>query len=68
MALAFAQQRIVGSLIGSRRDAVELLDLAAHHRITSLIERFPLEAVNEAFQRLRKNDIHFRAVISPDGL
>jgi alcohol dehydrogenase len=65
MALAFAQQRIVGSLIGSRRDAVELMDLAAHHHIAPLVERFPLEGVNEAFRRLRKNDIQFRAVISP---
>jgi D-arabinose 1-dehydrogenase-like Zn-dependent alcohol dehydrogenase len=66
MALAFAQQRIVGSLIGSRRDTAELLQLAAHHRIRPLIERFPMEAVNEAYHRLRNNDIRFRAVLSPN--
>jgi propanol-preferring alcohol dehydrogenase len=66
MALAFAQQRIVGSLIGSRRDTVELLNLAAHHRIKPLIERFSIEDVNTAFDRLRKNDIRFRAVLSPN--
>ena len=66
MALAFAQQRIVGSLIGSRRDTAELLQLAAHHRIKPMIERFPLEAVNEAFQRLRNNEVRFRAVLSPN--
>lgn len=66
MALAFAQQRIVGSLIGSRRDTMELLRLAAHHQIKPMTERFPLEAVNEAFARLRNNDIRFRAMLSPN--
>ena len=65
MALAFAQHRIVGSLIGSRRDTMELLQLAAHHRIKPMIERFPLDSVNEAFARLRNNDIRFRAVLLP---
>ena len=65
MALAFAQHRIVGSLIGSRRDTVDLLQLAAHHRIKPMIERFPLDSVNEAYERLRNNDIRFRAVLLP---
>jgi len=40
------QHRIVGSLVGSRRDMQELLQLAAKHKIRPMTEIFPLAQAN----------------------
>lgn len=60
-----AQQRVMGTFLGSRRDLQELLHLAALHRIRPLVEKYPLEQVNEVQQRLRENKVQFRAVLEP---
>ncbi len=65
MALALSQQTIVGSLIASRRDTEELLQLAAQQKIGAVVETFPLESVNQAFDKLRNNDVRYRAVLLP---
>jgi len=65
MALAFSQHHIVGSLIASRRDTQELLHLAAQNGIHAITETYGLEEANIAFDRLRKGEVRYRAVISP---
>ncbi len=60
-----AQQRVMGSFLGSRVQFQELLHLAVLHRIRPLLERYPLEQVNEVHQRLRENKVQFRAVLEP---
>jgi D-arabinose 1-dehydrogenase-like Zn-dependent alcohol dehydrogenase len=59
------QLRVVGSFFGSRQDLREVLKLAAEHGIKPLIERFPLDAVNAAHERMRANSVRFRAVLEP---
>jgi D-arabinose 1-dehydrogenase-like Zn-dependent alcohol dehydrogenase len=61
-----AQQRVMGTFLGSRVQLQELLHLAVLHRIRPLVERYPLEQVNEVHQRLRENKVRFRAVLEPD--
>ena len=38
-------------------------DGGGQHRITAEIERLPLEQVNVAYERLRRNDVRYRFVI-----
>ena len=57
------QLRVIGSFFGSRQDLVEVLALAEAHHIRPLIERFPLAEVNAAHQRLRRNEVRYRAVL-----
>lgn len=57
------QQRIVGMNIGSRQDLRELLQLAVRHNIRPRVEVYPLEEVNQVHQRLRDNEVRFRAVL-----
>lgn len=64
MALMVPQQRIIGSLVGSRQDMRELLQLAAEHNIRPLIETYPLEKANHVHDRLRANQVRFRAVLT----
>ena len=67
MAMALSQHNIVGSLIASRRDTQEVLLLAAQNKIHSVSEVFSLEDVNDAYEKLRANDVRFRAVLQPNG-
>ena len=62
---AFSQQRVIGSLIGTRRQQAELLDLAARRGIRPLTESYPLERVNEAHDRVRNRQVRLRAVLMP---
>jgi D-arabinose 1-dehydrogenase-like Zn-dependent alcohol dehydrogenase len=43
----------------------ELLRLAVLHGIRPVLEKYPLEQVNEVHQRLRENKVQFRAVLEP---
>jgi alcohol dehydrogenase, propanol-preferring len=60
-----AQQRLLGTFLGSRLDLQELLRLAVLHRIRPLVEKYPLNQANEVYQRLRDNKVQFRAVLEP---
>ena len=61
-----AQQRLVGSYLGSRQDLQELLRLAVQHDIHPILETYPLDQVNWVHQRLRDNEVRFRAVLTPN--
>jgi len=60
-----AQQRVMGTFLGSRLQLQELLQLAVLHGIRPVVEKYPLEQANEAQQRLRENKVQFRAVLEP---
>jgi uncharacterized zinc-type alcohol dehydrogenase-like protein len=60
-----AQQRVLGSCLGSRVDLMELLQLAVQHNIRPLVETYPLAEVNSVHQRARDNQVRFRAVLEP---
>ena len=64
-AFAFAQQRIIGSIIGTRRDQAELLDLVVRNNIRPVTEVYPLDEVNEVHDRLRDQKVRLRAVLTP---
>jgi len=62
---AFAQHRIIGSIIGTRRDQAELLDLAIRNDIRPVTEVYPLGEVNKVHDRLRQKKVWLRAVLKP---
>lgn len=63
--LAIQQQRVIGSLVGSRADMLELLRLAVLHGIRPLTETYGLDEVNAVHERMRSNQIRFRGVLMP---
>ncbi len=63
MAFTALQLRLIGSFFGSRADLLDVLALAEAHQITPVIERFRLDDVNIAHDRLRANRVRYRAVL-----
>jgi propanol-preferring alcohol dehydrogenase len=63
--LATREIHLVGSAVGSRQDARELLDLAAGGKIRCEVERLHLDAVGDALQRLREGRVRGRIVLVP---
>lgn len=56
---------IAGSNIGSPRDLREMLTVAARHNIQAVTERFPMRDANTAVTRVKKNQVRYRAVLTP---
>lgn len=63
--LITGQKVIRGSVIGTRDDMDAMLRFAADHGISPLVERHPLENVNEVLEKLRKGTVRLRAVLTP---
>ncbi|HET6570544.1 MAG TPA: NAD(P)-dependent alcohol dehydrogenase [Solirubrobacterales bacterium] len=52
---------------GSAIELLEVLDLARAGRIVPHVERFPLDRVEDAYDRMREGSLEGRAVICPHG-
>ncbi len=59
------QRAVAGSNIGSPRDIREMLDVAARHKIKAVTERFAMKDANTAVARVKKNQVRYRAVLTP---
>ena len=57
-----------GSLIGGIAETQEMLDFCGKHNITCDIELIPIQKINEAYERLVKNDVKYRFVIDMASL
>ena len=66
--LIFKRRRIAGSLIGGIAETQEMLDFCAEHGIVSDIEMIPMQAINEAYERMLKSDVKYRFVIDMASL
>ncbi len=66
--LIFGRKSVAGSLIGGLRETQEMLDYCAEHGIVADIEKIPISAVNEAFERTIKADVKYRFVIDMASL
>ena len=63
--LLVTQQRSVsGSDIGSRAAMIDMLRFADEHHIAPLVETRPMAEVNEAIERVRRNDARYRVVLT----
>lgn len=63
MSLISASKSICGSNIASVPVMKAMLRFAAQHGIKAQTELFPMDAVNTALDKLRKNRVHYRAVL-----
>jgi len=59
---------IAGSMIGGMPETQEMLDYCGRHNITSSVEVIPIQKINEAFERLLKQDVKYRFVIDMSTL
>ncbi len=66
--LVIRRRRLVGSLIGGIEETQEMLDFCAKHRIPSDVEVIPIQAVNEAYDRVVRGDVRYRFVIDMQSL
>ncbi len=57
------RRSLAGSSIGGMRETQEMLDYCAEHGIVSDIEVIPMSKVNEAYERVMKQDVKYRFVI-----
>ncbi len=63
--LLSGHRSVAGSPIGSRRELRAMLECAAVHDIVPVVESFPLEEAEAVLQRLRNDQVRFRAVLVP---
>lgn len=66
--LVFGRRNFSGSLIGGIKETQEMLDFCGRHAITSDIELIPIQAINEAYDRVVKNEVKYRFVIDMASL
>jgi len=59
---------IVGSMIGGTVETQEMLDFCAEKNIVADVEVIAMEYINQAFERMIKNDVKYRFVIDMASL
>ena len=63
--LIFEEKIINGSVIGTRKDMAELVELARGSGLKVIVETHKLAGANEVLARLKKSEIEARAVLVP---
>jgi uncharacterized zinc-type alcohol dehydrogenase-like protein len=59
---------IAGSMIGGMPETQEMLDYCGSHNIAADVEVIPIQKINEAFERMLKQDVKYRFVIDMSSL
>ena len=59
---------VAGSMIGGMPETQEMLDYCGEHNITADVEIIPIGEINEAFERMLKQDVKYRFVIDMASL
>ncbi|CAH9076270.1 unnamed protein product [Cuscuta epithymum] len=65
--LIFGKRAVKGSMIGSMQETQEMIDFCGEHNILCDIEMVKTDGINEAMERLAKNDVKYRFVIDIAG-
>jgi uncharacterized zinc-type alcohol dehydrogenase-like protein len=55
---------ISGSNIGSPHQIREMIEVAARHGVKAITEAFPMAKANEAIEKVKKNKVRYRAVLT----
>jgi len=63
MHLIFGRKNITGSLIGGIKQTQEMLNFASQHQIYAETELIQINQINSAYERVMKQDVHYRFVI-----
>jgi uncharacterized zinc-type alcohol dehydrogenase-like protein len=59
---------LAGSMIGGMPETQEMLDYCGERNITADVEVIPIQQINEAYQRMLKQDVKYRFVIDMSSL
>ncbi|KAJ3879486.1 GroES-like protein [Lentinula edodes] len=65
IALIGKRASIKGWPSGHAKDSEDAVAFAQKHNVKTLIEKFPLEKVNEAYNKMQSGQVRFRAVLTP---
>jgi len=63
LSLETRRRSIAGSIMGGIPETQEMLDFCAAHGIAADVEIMPVHQVNDAFERLKRNDVRYRFVL-----
>ncbi|MCK6501542.1 MAG: NAD(P)-dependent alcohol dehydrogenase, partial [Nitrospira sp.] len=66
--LLLPRRNFAGSAIGGIAETQEMLDFCAAHKIACDIEVIPMQKINEAWERLLRQDVRYRFVIDMASL
>lgn len=66
--LLLARRSIAGSGIGGIKETQEMLNFCAENGIVSDIELIPIQKLNEAYERMIRNEVKYRFVIDMKSL
>ncbi len=66
--LLFGRRSLSGSPIGGLPETQVMLDFCAQHNLTADVEVIPIQKVNEAYERLLKQDVRYRFCIDMASL
>lgn len=61
--LIMGQRSISGSAVGSPAIIAKMLNFAAQHKIKPIIEKYSFKNINEAIERVRSGQAHYRVVL-----
>lgn len=61
------KKTIMGSLMGSIKETEELLELWAEKGLRSMIEVVKVDYLNQAMERMERNDVRYRFVLDVAG-
>lgn len=61
--LLFGRKKVAGSLIGGIRETQEMLDFCGKHNVTADVEVIGVSQIDQAYERMLKNDVKYRFVI-----
>lgn len=64
MPMIFGQYSFTASVIGSPARIADMLQFAADHKIETATEVVPMDQVNEALAKVRRNEARYRVVLS----
>lgn len=57
------RRSIIGSMIGGSRETQEMLDFCGTHQLVADVEVISMQQINEAYERMVRNDVRYRFVI-----
>lgn len=67
-ALIKKRRSVIGSMIGGTVETQEMLDFCAEKNIVADVEVIPISSINDAYERMLKNDVKYRFVIDMASL
>jgi uncharacterized zinc-type alcohol dehydrogenase-like protein len=68
MEVAMHRRSVAGSIIGSIQETQEVLDFCAQHNILPEVEMIKMQDINQAFDKMQDEEVHYRYVIDMQSL